>query len=124
MNWNVFKRDDRETWPKIDCPLLVCWTDGNRYRFYDAMWDNEGNKFMRDYHWMWFEDGDIFYVYLGYIPHIERECHPYKCKENRYLCSNYDDGYCFGEDTKCKGIEVATEYSIGYKKIWKEFEED
>ena len=124
MNWHVFNRDDPETWPEIDCPLLVCWTDGEKYRLYNAKWDKEDKQFVRDLRWIVFYKGDIFYTYIDYIPYIEKELHPAKCKDNRYLCSHYDDGYCLGEDTKCKGIEIVTEYSIRHKRIWKEFGED
>lgn len=121
MNWRVFKRDDPSTWPEIDCPMLICWTNGDDYRLYNAKWDSEDKQFIRDLKWIVFQKGDIFYTYIGYIPYIEKECHPAKCKGDRYLCSEYDDGYCLGDDLGCKCMEVVTEYSLGYKCIWKEF---
>ena len=124
MNWRVFKIDDTSTHPDIDCPMVVyrpyisCFTLDVHY------FDNERKKFYQkeggDGRWYKAYD-ECFYSYVGYLPYIEKECYPFKCKENRYLCSNYDDGYCFGEDTGCKCIEEATEYSLGYKRIWKDF---
>ena len=124
MDWKVFKKDDPSTYPEIDCPLLICWTNGEESRFYTGNWDNEDKKFVRDLKWMFFYEGDIFYQYLSYAPFIERECHPAKCEDDRYMCSNYDSGYCLGEDTGCRCIRIVTEYSIGHKRIWKEFEEN
>lgn len=123
MNWRVYKHEDPSTYPEIDCPMYVCWTNGERYRFYDARWDNEGKHFMHDWRWICFERGDVFYAYVSYIPYIEKECHPAKCKGDKYLCSDYDNGYCLGDDRGCKCMEVTTEYSLGYKRIWKEFGE-
>jgi hypothetical protein len=60
--------------------------------------------------------------YIGYLPYIEKECHPYKCKGDRCLCGEYDDGYCLGDDIECNLQEVVTEHSVGYKRIWKDFE--
>ena len=121
MNWKVFKKNDPSTYPEIDCPLLIYWTDGSREIFYTAKWDAEDKEFVHDLRTIRFYKGDIFYAYLSYVPYIENEMHPAKCKEDKYLCSHYDDGYCLGEDTKCKCIEEVTEYSLGYKRIWKEF---
>ena len=120
MNWRVFKRDDPDTWPEIDCPLLVCWTNGDDYRLYNAKWDSEDKQFIRDLRWIVFQKGDVFYTYIGYIPYIERELHPIKCAQERPRCAHYDDGYCLCK-TKCKSQKEATEYSIGHKRIWKEF---
>lgn len=123
MNWHVYKRDDPSTHPDIDCPMYVCWTNGERYRFYDARWDNEGKRFMHDWRWIWFEQGDIFYAYVGYIPFIEWECHPIKCNKEDSICEYDDNGYCLCENS-CNHQRHAIEYSLGYKRIWKKFGED
>lgn len=117
MNWKVFNRDDHNTHPKLDCKFLVC---GDNDELKVCEWDNslkcfyDGNGFVE--YW------ECLYVTISYLPFIEKELHPAKCKEDRYLCSHYDDGYCLGEDTKCKSIEEVTEYVLGSKPIWKEFE--
>lgn len=124
MNWKVFKREDPNTWPKVDCPLFVCWTNGKRHKFYDARWDTEAKRFMHDWRWIFFEkEGDIFYVSIGYIPYIERETHPMKCITIDSACEYEDDGYCLF-DGFCTCQKEITEYMIGYKRIWKEFGED
>lgn len=124
MNWKVFKKNDPSTYPDIDCPMVVyrpytsCFTLDVHY------FDNERKKFYQkeggDARWYKAYD-ECFYSYVGYLPYIEKEFHPAKCKMDRYLCSHYDDGYCLGEDTKCKCIEEVTEYSLGSKRIWKDF---
>ena len=121
MNWHVFKRDDPKTWPEIDCPLLLCWTDGDGYRLYNAKWDKEDKQFIRDLKWIVFPKGDVFYSYIGYIPYIERECRTRKCEKDNRMCEDNDDGYCMSDFCKCEYIKFVTEYSIGYKRIWKEF---
>jgi hypothetical protein len=108
----------------------VCWRDGNDYRLYHARWDNEAKTFMNsDFRWISFSKGDIFYSYVGYIPYIEKECHPIKCgyfDENGEECAcpyGFDDnGYCMNYEFKCEHMKVVTEYSLGSKPIWKEFE--
>lgn len=120
MNWRVFKRDDPDTWPEVDCPLLVCWTNGDDYHLYNAKWDNEDKQFIRDLKWIVFQKGDVFYTYIGYIPYIERELHPRVCSINDRNCIDEDDGYCIS-DIECPHMKIKTEYSIGRKRIWKEF---
>lgn len=121
MNWNyhVFKIDDPDTWPNVDCPILV-WKPHNDWPCI-YQWDPRGNCFVDDFDSYY--PNKCLYAYIGYMPYIDRELHPAKCKADRYLCSNYDDGYCFGEDTQCKGIEVVTEYVIECKRIWRQFGE-
>ena len=122
MNWHVFKRDDPSTWPEIDCPMLVHCDLFNT--LYVCKWDNDINKFFEeiDYNKRFLHHfKECFYSYIGYLPYIEKECHPAKCKGDKYLCSEYDDGYCLGDDLGCKCMEVVTEYSLGHKRIWKEF---
>lgn len=122
MNWHVFKKDDPSTYPDIDCPMLVCWTNSDRYLLYNARWDNEVNKFMNsDFRWILFEKGDIFYSYIAYIPYIEKVLHPIKCDMKYKIGEHEDDGYCLCGN-KCKGKCETTEYSLGLKRIWKDFE--
>lgn len=117
MNYKVFKMDEPETWPELNCPLLV-WKPNQEWP-YIFQWDPKAQCFLDDR--VTYRPKMCFYKYIGYMPYIEKELHPYKCKEGRYLCSNYDDGYCFGEDTKCRCIKEVTEYSLGSKPIWKEY---
>ena len=120
MNWKVFKSDDPETWPKINCLFLICWTRGKRYKFYNAVWDNEVKCFTHDLRKIIFEVGDIFYVNISYIPYIQKELHPVKCSINDWGCEFNDDGYCLN-DEKCGHQKAVTEYMLGAKVICKEF---
>ena len=116
MNWHVFKRDDPNTWPQVNCPMLVCWTNNNDYKLYNVKWDDEKQCYMHDLKKVMFYEGDVFYSYIGCIPYIQKECHPIKCGIDRHLCVHYDNGYCLSEK-KCKGQEVATEYMLGFKSV-------
>ena len=117
MNWKVFRRDDPDTWPQIDCKFLVC---GDNDTLAVCEWDKVLKCFYdeRGFTEYW----ECFYATIGYLPFIERELRLAKCKGDRCLCSDYDDGYCLGDDRGCKCMEVVTEYSIGHKRIWKDFE--
>ena len=115
MNWKVFNRDNPDTWPEVDCLffvyndediLAVCNWDPVLKCFYDL------NGFAE--YW------ECFYVSVGYLPYIEKELHPIKCMKEHFLCEHEDDGYCLCK-TECKYKREATEYSIGHKRIWKEF---
>lgn len=117
MNYKVFNFNDPSTWPELNCPLLVFFTNDDWPLI--LQWDNESRCFVDNHHSYY--PTQCFYKYIGYMPYIEKELHPAKCKEDRYLCSHYDDGYCLGEDTKCKSIEMVTEYMLGSKPIWKEY---
>lgn len=115
MNWHVYDRDNPDTWPELDCYYLiygdndilaVCSWDPALKCFYD-------NNGFTEY---W----ECFYVTIGYLPYIERELHPIKCMKESFSCEYEDDGYCLCE-TECKYGRKSTEYSIGHKRIWKEF---
>ena len=75
---------------------------------------------MRDLRWICFEKGDIFYIYVGYIPYIENEFHPMKCSKKDEICEYEDDGYCLCK-RKCKYQCETIEYLLGLKRIYKEF---
>lgn len=117
MDWNVFKLDNPETWPQVDCPILVCQSVVDWPETY--WWNKDKHTFENDYREKKF--GKCFYAYIGYLPHIEKECHPIKCGMNLPRCAHYDDGYCMSENKKCKSAKVTTEYSLIMKRIWKEF---
>ena len=120
MNWKVFKRDDPGTYPELDCPLLIYWTNGRRYSYYIAKWDNKYKQFIRDLRRCVFYEGDIFYKYLAYAPCIEKELHPIKCNKEDWKCDYYDNEYCLCEN-KCEHQKEVTEYALISKPIWKEF---
>lgn len=117
MNYRVFNFDDSSTWPELNCPLLVFWTNDDWPLI--LQWDKEGRCFV-DNHRSYYPT-QCFYSYIGYAPYIEKECHPIKCGFNDWECPSYDDGYCLcGE--KCNDQKEVTEYALGHKRIWEEFE--
>lgn len=120
MIWHVFKLDDPETWPEIDCPILVCQYVADWPETY--WWNKDKHTFENDYREKKF--GKCFYAYIGYLPYIEKECHPIKCgHENRFCPHGYDDdGYCMcDEDFECEFKRTMVEYVLGMKRIWKKF---
>lgn len=117
MNYHVFNFDDSSTWPELNCPLLVFWTNNDWPLI--LQWDNKGRCFV-DSHRSYYPT-QCFYAYIGYAPYIEKECHPRKCGKGDRYCENEDDGYCMSDFCECKYIKFATEYSLGNKRIWKEF---
>lgn len=118
MRWHVFKLDDPETWPKYDCPMVVCKSADDQP---DMLYWNKNNRtFQNDHKEIKF--GKCFYVYISYLPYIEKEVHPTVCTCCKCLCpEGYDDdGYCLGNDSvKCEYKKVKTEYALGLKRIWK-----
>lgn len=116
MNYKVFKMDDPETWPELNCPLLV-WKPNQAWP-YIFQWDPKGHCFLDDR--VTYRPKMCFYQYIGYMPYIEKECHPIKCGFNDWICQSYDDGYCMC-DEKCGDQKKVTEYMLGSKPIWKEY---
>lgn len=123
MKWHVFKRDDPSTYPEVDCPVVV--RDDLMDKLYICRWDNNISKFYEKT-----DDGkkllhcfkECFYAHIGYLPYIEKEYRPVKCGMDLPRCVHYDDGYCMSENKKCKSAKVVTEYALGMKRIWKDFE--
>lgn len=116
MNYKVFNMKDKETWPELNCPLLV-FLEGCEWPFV-WQWDKENSCFV-DNNLAYYPER-CFYKYIGYMPYIERELHPSKCIYHG-MCGYEDDGYCL-MDIKCEHKKKITEYSLGSKAIWKEFE--
>ena len=114
MNWHVFKRDDPDTWPEVDCLFIIC---GEYENIFICKWDPDLKCF---YDSSGLINWDCLYTSVGYLPYIEKELHPIKCMKESFSCEYEDDGYCLCE-TECKYGRKATEYSIGHKRIWKEF---
>lgn len=122
MIWHVFKIDDPETYPDMNCPMIVCQSPDDWPEIYQ--WDNIEHVFINDYQTK--KLNRCFYSYVGYLPYIERELHPVVCGcSSDFTCpyGSDDNGYClFDDDFKCGFMKPKTEYSIGYKRIWREWE--
>lgn len=123
MKWHLYKKDDPNTWPKIDCPMVIAMKNTVRISTYG--WDNENHCFYeRCSGTNRLSKNDCFYAYIGHIPSGYKTCHPIIC-----TCDNcpegYDDnGYCmdYDGDYTCEYKKEVAEYSIEEKRIWKEFE--
>lgn len=124
MNWHVYKKDDPNTWPQRDCPMVVYGGTPFYRNLLDIFnWDNTTKNFIYyDKRVMTVEE--CYYAYIGYVPSGYKTCYPIIC-----TCKNcpegYDDnGYCMDYDNEyaCGCKHEISEYSIEEKRIWKEFE--
>jgi hypothetical protein len=122
MTWHLYKKDDPNTWPKIDCPLLVYKGEGKYPKVYQ--WSPAERAFVDDHSVCNYNPKECYYAYVGYVPSGYKTLYPVICTcescpegyDDHGYCMDYDDDYTCG----CKK-EVA-EYSIEEKRIWKEFE--
>ena len=123
MNWHLYRKDDPNTWPEIDCPMLVY--DDEMDELYICKWNHELSKFVSKkkkiiHYWK-----ECYYKYIGYVPngYTVRKAKMCACP-NR--CEYEDDGYCFDKprNVVCKHMEKRTVYALNdNKRIWKEFDE-
>lgn len=121
MNWHLYRKDDPNSWPKIDCPILVydeIWCD-----FYICKWNNEICRFVELkgkilHYWK-----ECYYAYIGYVPNGYKTIATEKCNcilQER--CEFEDDGYCI-DSNPCPFKRKVNEYSLNdNKRIWKEFD--
>ena len=123
MNWYVFNREDPETWPELNCPMLVYYDLLDT--LYICKWDNDINKFFEEvdcdkrflHHFK-----ECFYSYIGYIPNGYKVLHPVRClNDDNCKIGCADDGYCMYDFCKCEQQKVINEYVVDTKRIWKEF---
>lgn len=124
MEWHLYKKDDPNTWPKIDCPIAVYLCNTNGIINLDVCkYNKEQNWFIREEKCNFFMN-ECYYAYIGYIPNGYKTLYPIICTcencpegyDDEGYCMDYDDEYACGY--KC---EIA-EYEIKEKRIWKEFE--
>lgn len=116
MEYKVFNFDDPSTYPELNCPLLVFWTNDDWPVI--LQWDQNGKCFVDDHRSYY--PTQCFYKYIGYAPYIQKELHPMKCAFDNRECPAYDDGYCMSDGT-CEYQQKTTEYLLGSKPIWKEY---
>lgn len=122
MNWKLYRKDDPNTWPEIDCAMVVY--DDAYCDFYICKWNNEFKKFVEPekkivHYWK-----ECYYKYIRYIPNGYKTIKAKKCTLYRGACAYEDDGYCFDapEGTDCMFCKEVTEYHLCDNKIiWKEF---
>lgn len=129
MNWHVYRKDDPNSWPEIDCPMLVyvkyragteelhvCRFD-NRFKQFYGMCNLEVA-----YHAYAFTE--CYYQYIGYVPNGYKVLKFDKCMaELQVRCDFDDDGYCMDVNNPCPFRKTVNEYAFNdNKRIWKEFE--
>lgn len=123
MHWKLYRKDDPNTWPEIDCPILIY--DDVWCEFYICKWDNNINRFFEPKEKVLHTWKECYYAYIGYVPNGYKAFKTTKCHLNpEYGCEYEDDGYCFDaqKDVYCPFCKEVTEYSLNdNKRIWKEF---
>ena len=123
MKWRLYKKDDPNTWPHIDCPMVVC--QDNKIMSYLYFWDNNEHCFYNRRSIRGYNFKECYYAYIGYIPKEYKTLYPIKCMcEYDDRCAYEDDGYCmdYENDCACEYKKETAEYFIEEKRIWKEFE--
>lgn len=126
-NWHVYRKDDPNTWPKIDCPMLIYVKYGEETEFlHICIFDKRFKKFYgisslknADHA---FAFAECYYQYIGYIPNGYKAIETKKCILCKGTCEYEDDGYCVDapEDKDCIFCKEVTEYSLNdFKRIWK-----
>ena len=115
MKWNVFNRNDEETWPTLNCPILVSKSTNSFPQVYQ--WDKNNNLFINNNEV--YKPHICFYQYITHLPYIAQESYVMKCKIYDTRCDYEDDGYCLNKE-QCKYKQKTTEYLLSYKSYFKE----
>lgn len=125
MKWHLYKSDDPNTWPKIDCPMVVCFQKSLN----DEMELHMCKKFVKGFGIFMFQDGgtcctECYYAYVGYVPSGYKTHYPIICTCEKCPEGYDDNGYCmdYDNDYICGYKKEVAEYAIEEKRIWKEFE--
>lgn len=124
LTWHLFKPGDPNTYPKIDCPMVVCYYSHRSNEMELRMckkYVTESGPFM-------LQDGGViftecYYAYIGYIPNGYKTHEVLKCVDDsdcKIGC--HDNGYCMYDEFECEQQRKVNEYEIEEKRIWKEFE--
>lgn len=124
MNWHLYKRDDPNTYPQIDCPMVV-------YKEYSedtttivvCTWDQALCKFYEDSDSHYYNFDECYYAYIGYVPSGYKIHKVLKCMDDsncKIGCE--DDGYCMYDHCECEQQRKVNEYEVSIKRIWKEFD--
>ena len=118
MKWNIYKQDDPNTWPKIDCPMLAYLPESGSV---SVCWWNDEDKCFDDTYGIL--DFDFYYAYIGYVPCGYKTHSVARCANDvGCMIGCADDGYCM-YDYNCEQRTEMNEYEIEEKRIWKEFGE-
>lgn len=120
MKWNLYNKDNPNTWPQIDCPMVVCKFYGDAMNIEVCSWDRRSNQFYDEIDSHYFNYNECYYAYIGYVPSGYKTRNVTKCTGNTD-CEWCDNGYCLLRES-CKQQKEVDEYRIEEKSIWKEFE--
>ena len=126
MTWRLYKRNDPNTWPQIDCPVLVYDSfkqyQDSKENVFICYWDNDRKQFYTPLKWC--DKDEYYYTYIAFIPSGYKTVWPIKCTKGRNCCEDgYDDeGYCMADNLECKFGQAVPMYNIEEKSIWREFD--
>ena len=125
MKWHLYKKDDPNTWPRFDSPMVV-WT-GEKLLLCD--WYNDERKMFDVLEVMdpiCFEQlrhlTEFYYAYIAYVPYGYKTHKVIMCTDDsncKIGCN--DNGYCMYDEFECENQRKVNEYSIEEKLIWQEF---
>ena len=124
MEWHLYKKDDRNTWPQIDCPIVVYFCNSNGIINLDVCkYNKEQNWFIREEKCNFFIN-ECYYAYISYVPSGYKTHYPIICTCDNCSQGFDDNGYCMDYDNEyvCGCKKEIAEYSIEMKRIWKEFD--
>lgn len=125
MKWHLYKKDDSNTFPEIDCPMVVYGMLDGEYLIPEVcLWDRKYECFYNKEEYLYYHFDECYYAYIGYVPSGYKTHKVTKCADKNYCkggCDWYDDGYCL-LTSECEQQRKVNEYSIEEKAIWKEFE--
>ena len=117
MNWKLYRKDDPNTYPEIDCWVLACRAVGDNFYLARCKWDKGSKCFIGDGAAAW---NECYYVYISYVPDGYRTAKVKKCGRDK-RCEYDDDGYCESDDY-CEHAKEMNEYWLNdNKRVWKEF---
>lgn len=124
MEWHLYKPNDPNTYPKIDCPMVIYFKSCRS----GEMGLRICKKYISGVGVFMLQDGgtictECYYAYIGYLPSGYKTHEVLKCVDDsncKIGCE--DDGYCMYYEFECEQQRKVNEYSIEEKRIWKEFE--
>ena len=129
MNWRLYRKDDPNTYPEIDCPMDACiYVSDGVYLIKIVYYDINANVFyyfecMNRYN---VKSDELYYRYIGYIPNGYQTIKTKKCSAYpEKLCEYVDDGYCFDapDGFNCEFCQEVNEYALNDNlRVWEEFD--
>ena len=125
MKWRLYKKDDPNSWPQIECPMVVYCPfrqyHDSEHIIFMCRWDNDRKQFFTPK--KWWDEKELYYAYVGYVPSGYKTHEVLKCMNDDDCKIGCDDnGYCMYDFYKCEQQRRVNEYTIEEKAIWKEFE--